>query len=177
MIWYSDEKIQKFEINGDWIDCVKYIHGKWKARKDDVAILLKLTVTAWYALTLDGPELSLSASEYEFLCKILCETYHYFLNELGQKENCQWIFGYMMEVRADLFHFIGLEYDAIEQKGRQLIAKSSENGNEIANLLSASDNRMKKAVRNAQKQIKEHILECFDEANEVDKYFIEMLTT
>lgn len=177
MIWYSDEITQSLEIRGDWIDCVKYIHGKWQTRKDDISIFLKLAVTAWYTLTLDGPELSLTKNEYEFLEKSLCETYHYFLEKLGQEENCQWLFGYMMEVRADLFLLTGLEYDAIEQKGKQLIAKSSESGNIVANLLFASDNQMKKAVRKTQKKIKEQISEYFDEANEVDKYFIEMLTT
>jgi len=177
MILYSDEKTQRLETAGDWIACVKYLRNKWQTSKDDVSIFLKLAVTAWYSLTLDGPELSLTKMEYEFAGKSLSETYHYFSDKLEQDENCQWLFGYMMEVRADLFLLTGLEYDAIEQKGKQLIELSRKSGNMEAELLFATDNQPQKVVRRIREKVKGHISEHFDEAQQVDRYFIEILTT
>ena len=177
MIWYSDERTQSLEASGDWVACVKYIHGEWQTHKDDISIFLKLAVTAWYALTLDGPELSLTEGECKFLEKSLSEAYHYFSDILEQNENSQWLFGYMMTVRTDLFLNSGLEYDVIAKKGELLIEKASGNGNLLAQQLYAMENSSKKNIKKCKNKIKEHILEYFDKTQEVDKYFIEMFTT
>jgi|LSQX01.3.fsa_nt_gb hypothetical protein len=107
----------------------------------------------------------------------------------------------VMKVGTLYFLSIGLGYDAVEAKGKLLIAQSSASGSIIANLLETADacfdllNRTKRIVRvfsrrkreairsgrhavhRARNEVKELISEFFDEANEVDQYFIEILTT
>lgn len=82
-----------------------------------------------------------------------------------------------MEVRPDLFLNSGVEYTAIEQQGKIQIEKASKNGNMFAQLLFALDNHSDKEIERKRKRVREHISECFDESQEVDKYFIEILTT
>ena len=53
----------------------------------------------------------------------------------------------------------------------------SQNGNMFAQLLFALDNRSDKEIERKRKRVSEHISEYFDESQEVDKYFIEILTT
>lgn len=47
----------------------------------------------------------------------------------------------------------------------------------FAQLLFALDNRSDKEIERKRKRVSEHISEYFDESQEVDKYFIEILTT
>ena len=117
MILYSDEYTRKFEFEGKWIHCVQYLHEKWTAERKNISLFLKLSVDAWYTLTLDGPELSLKKGEYDTLTDMLCNCFEYFNATFSTNENCQWLFGYMMEVRTDLFLNSGLEYNTIEQMG------------------------------------------------------------
>lgn len=82
----------------------------------------------------------------------------------------------MMEVRTDLFLSSGLEYNTIEQMGKSLIEKASNNENLFAQLLFALDNCSEKEIERRRKKVREHILEYFDDSQEVDQYFIEILT-
>lgn len=177
MILYSDEYTRKLELEGKWIDCVRYSHEKLTADRKNVSLFLKLSVNTWYTLTLDGPVLSLKKGEYDTLTDMLCHCFKYFNSAFSANENCQWLFGYMMEVRPDLFLNSGVEYTAIEQQGKIQIEKASKNGNMFAQLLFALDNRSDKEIERKRKRVREHISEYFDESHEVDKYFIEILTT
>lgn len=176
MILYSDEYTRKFEFEGKWINCIQYLHEKWTAEGKNISLFLKLSVNAWYTLTLDGSELSLKKGEYDTLTDMLCNCFEYFNATFSTNENCQWLFGYMMEVRTDLFLNSGLEYNTIEQRGKSLIEKASNNENLFAQLLFALDNCSEKEIERRRKKVREHILEYFDDSQEVDQYFIEILT-
>lgn len=176
MILYSDEYTRKFELEGKWVNCIQYIREKWTAERKNVSLFLKLSVNAWYTLTLDGLELSLKKGEYDTLTDMLCNCFEYFNATFSTNENCQWLFGYMMEVRTDLFLNSGLEYNTIEQRGKSLIEKASNNENLFAQLLFALDNCSDKEIERRRKKVREHILEYFDDSQEIDQYFIEILT-
>lgn len=176
MILYSDEYTRKFEFEGKWINCIQYLYEKWTAERKNIALFLKLSVNAWYTLTLDGPELSLKKGEYDTLTDMQCNCFEYFNATFSTNENCQWLFGYMMEVRTDLFLSSGLEYNTIEQMGKSLIEKASNNENMFAQLLFALDNCSEKEIERRRKKVREHILEYFDDSQKVDQYFIEILT-
>lgn len=176
MILYSDECTRKLEFEGKWMDCVQYLHEKWTSEKKNVPLFLKLSVNIWYTLTLDGPEISLKKGEYDALTYMLCDCFEYFNTTFSTDENCQWLFGYMMEVRTDLFLNSGLEYDTIEQKGKSLIEKVSNNGNLFAQLLFAVDNCSDNEIEKRRKKVREHISEYFDDSQKIDQYFIEVLT-
>lgn len=60
MILYSDNRIQNFESKNEWIQNITYLKTKWAYNKNNLSLFLKLSVTVWYTLTLDGPELSLT---------------------------------------------------------------------------------------------------------------------
>lgn len=47
----------------------------------------------------------------------------------------------------------------------------------FAQLLYAVENCSKKEIEKYREKVREHISEYFDESQEVDKYFIEILTT
>lgn len=176
MLLFNDESTRNLETNGNWVDCVEYLYCKWKNTKNNVPLLLKLSTTAWFTLTLDGTELSLTKIEYQHLCEVLFETYSFFVAYIKQDENCQWLFGYMMIVRPDLFLKFGLDYIAIEQQGITLIETSGRNGNMFAQLLYAEEKYSKKDIKKCRQKIKEHISEYFDKSQETDNYFIEVLT-
>ena len=177
MILYSDAHTKMLESNEQWLTCIEYLYGKWKANKEDVPLFLNFVINTWYTLTLDGPELSLKKEEFNTLNQMLNKSYSFFRTSFSHDENCQWLFGYMMTVRTDLFLNSGLEYTEIEQQGKTLIEKASKNGNMFAQLLYAVENCSKKEVEQYRKKVREHISEYFDESQEADKYFIEMLTT
>lgn len=120
MILYSDEYTRKLELEGKWIDCVRYSHEKLTADRKNVSLFLKLSVNTWYTLTLDGPVLSLKKGEYDTLTDMLCHCFKYFNSAFSANENCQWLFGYMMEVRPDLFLNSGVEYTAISNAGESI---------------------------------------------------------
>lgn len=103
MILYSDVQIRQLESVGKWTQSISYIENKLNTDKSNVPLFLRYVVTAWYVLTLDGPELFLSSDEYARLCEILRNGYVVFESMFAQNCVCQWMFGYMMEVRADLF--------------------------------------------------------------------------
>lgn len=165
------------ESNGQWITCIEYLHGKWKGNKENISLFLKFVINTWYTLTLDGPELSLKKEEFIILSQMLNKSYSFFRTSFSHDKNCQWLFGYMMTVRTDLFLNSGLEYTEIEQQGEALIEKASKNGNMFAQLLYAVEKCSKKEIKKCREKVKEHISEYFDESQEADKYFIEMLTT
>lgn len=177
MILYSNAHTKMLESNRQWITCIEYLHNKWEVNKENIALFLKLAVNTWYTLTLDGPELSLNKDESDALNQVLIESYSFFRTSFSHDENCQWLFGYMMTVRTDLFLDSGLEYNAIEQQGETLIEKASKNGNLFAQLLYAVENCSKKEIQKYREKVREHIAEYFDESQEADKYFIEILTT
>lgn len=176
MILYSDEYTRKFELEGKWINSIRYLLEKSTAERENVSLFLKFSVNVWYILTLDGPELSLKKEEYDTLIQMLCNCLENFKTSFPDNDNCQWLFGYMMEVRTDLFLKSGLEYSIIEQKGKFLIEKASKNGNMFAQLLFALDNCSGKEIERRRKKVREHISEYFDASQEVDQYFIEILT-
>lgn len=177
MILYSDAHTKMLESAGQWIACVEYLYGKWELNKEGISLFLKFVIDTWYTLTLDGPELSLNKEESDVLNQMLYKSYSFFRTSFSHDENCQWLFGYMMTVRTDLFLDSGLEYTEIEQQGKALIKKASKNGNMFAQLLYAVENCSKKEIEKYREKVREHISEYFDESQEVDKYFIEMLTT
>ena len=177
MILYSNAHTKMLESNGQWITCIEYLHNKWEVNKENIALFLKLAVNTWYTLTLDGPELSLNKDESDALNQVLNESYSFFRTSFSHDENCQWLFGYMMTVRTDLFLDSGLEYNAIEQQGETLIEKASKNVNMFAQLLYAVETCTKKEIQKYREKVREHIAEYFDESQEADKYFIEILTT
>lgn len=177
MILYSNAHTKMLESNGQWITCIEYLHNKWRVNKENISLFLKLAVNTWYTLTLDGPELSLKKDESEELSRALNEAYSFFRASFSHDENSQWLFGYMMTVRTDLFLNSGLEYTVIEQRGEALIKKASINGNMFAQLLYAVENCSKKEIEECREKVKGHISEYFDENQEVDSYFIEILTT
>ena len=123
------------ESTGQWSTCIEYLHDKWKVNKENIPLFLKLAVNTWYTLTLDGPELSLKKDESDALIQVLNESFNFFNTSFSHDENCQWLFGYMMTVRTDLFLNSGLEYTAIEERGEALIEEASKNGNMFAQLL------------------------------------------
>lgn len=177
MILYCDNITQNLERNGNWVACVKYLLEKWQINKDNKPLMLKLSVNSWYTLTLDGPELSLTKSETDFLSQTLFEVYRYFSDCLEADETCQWLFGYMMIVRTDLFLNLGLGYFEIEQKGNSLIEKASKSGNMFAQLIYATDHSAGKEIARCKSKVTEHLSEYFDEREAVDSYFIEIFTT
>lgn len=177
MIFYSNVHTKMLESSGQWIACIEYLHDKWKVNKENIPLFLKLAVNTWYTLTLDGPELSLKKDDYDALDKILNESFSYFRTSFSHDENCQWLFGYMMTVRTDLFLNSGLEYIVIEQRGEALIEEASKNGNMFAKLLYAVENYSKKKIKKCREKVKCQISEYFDESQEVDSYFIEILMT
>ena len=165
------------ESNGQWITCIEYLYGKWKVNKKDISLFLKFVINTWYTLTLDGPELSLKKEEADALNQMLNKSYSFFRTSFSYDENCQWLFGYMMTVRTDLFLNSGLEYTEIEQQGEALIEKASKNENMFAQLLYAVENCSKKEIEKYREKVRKHILEYFDDSQEIDRYFIEILTT
>ena len=173
MFLYKDERIHKFEISGRWVDGVKYLFDKWGSEKNNLSVFLKLSINTWYTLTLDGPELFLTGDEREMLCQILCECFYYFKSFFEEDNTCQWMFGYMMEVRADLFLGLGYEYENIEKTGRSLIKKSCRNDSVIAKILEGT---YRGSSKNTKENLKNYITEFFDDLWEVEKYFIELLT-
>ena len=175
MILYRDKQIIEYEDSGRWVECVKYLFKLWEENQNNEALFLRLSTTCWYSLTLDGVELSLIGFEREKIIKILHICYEFFQLTFSENDTCQWMFGYMMEVRPDLFFDCGLEYNSIEEKGKLLIEKSTLQGNELAKLL--DDKKRRLSVLQKQKaSTKKHIAECFDDVAEVDKYFSEILT-
>lgn len=176
MILYSDECTRKFEFEGKWINSIQYLYEKWTADRENVSLFLKLSVNIWYTLTLDGPELSLKKGEYDELIQMLCNCFERFKVSFFDNENCQWLFGYMMEVRTDLFLNSGLEYNTIEQTGKTLIEKAKNSENMFAQLLFVQDNCSPKKIKSRRGKVKEHISEYFDASQEVDRYFTEILT-
>ena len=103
MILYSNAYIRMLESNGQWFTCIEYLHNRWKMNKEDISLFLKIAVNTWYTLTLDGPELSLKKEESDALNQMLQKSYSFFRASFSNDENCQWLFGYMMTVRTDLF--------------------------------------------------------------------------
>lgn len=175
MILYSDEYTRKFEFEGKRINCIRYLYKKRTAERRNISLFLKLSVSAWYALTLDGPELSLKKGEYDTLTEMLCNCFEYFDAAFSDNENCRWLFGYMTEVRTDLFLDLELDYSTIEQRGKSLIEKASSNENLSAQLLFALDNCSEKEIERGRKKVREHIFECFDGSQKVNRYFIGFL--
>ena len=175
MILYRDKYIIECEHSGRWMESVRYLHDLWRADPKNEALFLKLSTTWWYSLTLEGVEISLIDFERREIDKTLCSCFEFFKLAFSENDNCQWMFGYMMETRSDLFFACGLDYKNAEKIGRLLIKKSMLQGNILAKLLDSKKHLMN--IFPKKKQIlKKHISECFDGATEVDKYFVEILT-
>lgn len=176
MILYKDKQIKKIEDAGKWFHSIKYLSDKWNSEKDNVSLFLKLSTNTWYTLTLDGPELSLTETERSVLAETLCQCFLYFDSTFSQDDTCQWIFGYMMEVRPDLFLKSGVDYDNIEKTGKCLIHSSCESGNIIAKLLDEAESGVTEKNPRYYEDINISLNEYFDSSWEVDRYFIEILT-
>lgn len=176
MILYSDEYTKRFEFEGKWLDSIGYLYEKWTVGRENISLFLKFSFNIWYTLTLDGCELSLKKKEYDILTQMLCDCLEHFKESFAACEDCQWIFGYMMEVRTDLFLSSKLEYNTIEKIGKALIEKASDKGNIFAQLLFARDNCSKENIERKRKKVKESISKYFDNSQETDQYFIEILT-
>jgi hypothetical protein len=171
VILYNDETTFKHESEEKYVECIDYLYEKWKANKENVSIFIRLSVSTWYVLTLDGPILTLDKIMYSKLTHILAEVYHFFHSYYANCENCQLLFGYMMEVRTDLFLSTELEYNEIEQVGINLIEQASKNGNVFAKVLSRSSYNLTK------EQIEEYVRDSFDSTYEIDRCFIEILSS
>lgn len=161
---------------GEWIQNITYLKNKWSFDKNNPSLFLKLSTTAWYVLTLDGPELSLTQKEYDELTEILCQCYHDFISLFEKDNTCQWVFGYMMTVSPLFFLKSKFSYSTIEETGKKLIKQASDNGNIIAKLLNTIDKISSKEIYRYRIFIKEHMNEYFDDSQEIDRYFIEILT-
>jgi hypothetical protein len=175
MILYNDDNTRYLEKSGNWVDCVQYLIEKWQVNKENVPIMLKLSVNAWYTLTIDGSEISLNRKERDFLSQTLLEVYRYFIACFEYNVTCQWIFGYLMIVRTDLFLSLDLDYLVIEHQGESLIEKASKSGDLFAQLLYARNYMTKKEFSRINSKIKENLQEYFDKNEVVDSYFIEVL--
>mgnify|MGYP000789862200 CR=1 FL=1 len=175
MILYSDKYTKKLESERKWIDSIRYLHEKWALERENTSLFLKLSVNIWYTLTLDGPELSLGKEEYDTLTQMLCNCLVSFQELFPDSANCQWLFGYMMEVRTDLFLKSEWDFTAIESAGKALIEEASHCGNIFAQLLFALDRCPKIAIKRKRREVNAHISEYFDASQEVDQYFIEIL--
>lgn len=167
MLLYSDKNTYRLESTNKWVESIYYLQSKWGMDKNNIPLFLKLSVTAWYTLTLDGPELSLKEGENDRIICILTEAFRLFRNVFSHDEHCQWIFGYLMEVRADLFLNTGMEFSEIEKVGKILIRQASKKGNIFAQVF--------QGVSVSAQEIQEWIELSFDSKQEVDRYFIEML--
>lgn len=176
MILYSDNQTQSFENKRAWIQNITYVKTKWAYDKNNLSLFLKLSVTVWYTLTLDGPELSLTRNEYADLTEMLYQCYGVFISLFSNDNTCQWIFGYMMTVSPLFFMKTKLSYNTIEETGKKLIKQASDNGDMIAKLLNTLDKISCKDIYKYQIFIKEQINEYFDASQEIDRYFIEILT-
>lgn len=175
MILYRDKQIIEYESSGYWTKNIKYLLKLWKENQRNESLFLKLSTTCWYSLTLDGMEISLSDFERKEISESLHTCFKFFQFTFSDNDTCQWMFGYMMEVRPDLFFFSGLGYKKIEEMGRILIKKSTLQGNVLARLLDGKKH-LTNIFPKRKASIKKHISECFDDVTEVDKYFVEILT-
>lgn len=176
MILYSDEHTKKSEDEGKWIDSVQYLQRQRNTNQENISLFLKLSVNTWYTLTLDGPVLALKKEEYSVLVQMLRDLFSLFKASFSNCENCQWLFGYMMEVRPDLFLHSGLDYNTIEQTGKDLIVKANSKGNIFAQLLFAMENCSNEEITKCREKVRAVIFNCFDNSQAVDRYFIEVLT-
>lgn len=175
MILYRDKQIIEYEYSGRWVENVKYLLELWEANRKNEALFLKLSTTCWYSLTLDGVEVSLIDFERKEIGEALRSCFEFFQLTFSENDTCQWIFGYMMETRPDLFFVCGLDYKNVEEMGRLLIKKSTLQGNVLAKLLDGKK-RLTNIFPKQKASLKKYISECFDEVTEVDKYFVEILT-
>ena len=175
MILYRDKQIIEYESSGYWAENIKYQLKLWKENQRNEALFLKLSATCWYSLTLDGVEVSLSDFERKEIGESLHDCFEFFQFTFSENYTCQWMFGYMMEVRPDLFFISGLDYKKVEEMGRLLIKKSALQGNVLAKLLDGKKHLIN-IFPKRKASVKKHISECFDDVTEVDKYFVEILT-
>lgn len=175
MILYRDRQIMEYECSGRWVENVKYLLELWEENQNNEALFLKLSTTCWYTLTLDDVELSLIDFEREEVGEILRGCFEFFQLAFSENATCQWLFGYMMEVRPDLFWVCGTDYKNAEEMGRLFIRKSALQGNRLAKLLDGRKPLLD-VFSKEKVNIKKHIDECFDGGTEVDKYFAEILT-
>lgn len=176
MILYRDKQIMEYEYSGRWVEDVKYLFKLWEANRKNEALFLKLSTTCWYSLTLDGVEISLIDFEREEIGETLRSCFEFFQLIFSENNTCQWMFGYMMETRPDLFFVCGLDYKNAEEMGRLFIKKSTLQGNVLAKLLGGKKH-LTNIFPKQKASLKKYISECFDGVTEVDKYFVEILTT
>lgn len=175
MILYRDKQIIEYESSGYWAENIKYLLKLWKVNQQNVALFLKLSTTCWYSLTIDGVEVSLSDFERKEIGESLHDCFEFFQFTFSENDTCQWMFGYMMEVRPDLFSISGLDYKKVEEMGRLLIKKSTLQGNVLAKLLDGKKH-LSNILPKQKASVKKYISECFDDVTEIDKYFVEILT-
>ena len=176
MILYCDIHTKKMEDSDEWKKCVEYLNVKWIHEKNNRSLFLKVAVNSWYTLTLDGVEIELCQKDADSLMQILNQTYLLFQKLFFKDETCEWIFGYMMLVRADLFLNLDSDYIEIEKKGIALLKKACEKENVFAKLIYAIEFSSQKEVKKYRNEVISCIDKYFDAKQKVDSYFIEMLT-
>lgn len=176
MLFYNDIYTIENEKTKHWFDNVEYLLKKHEITKESEPIFLKLSTTIWYCLTLEGIDLFFEVKDRNWLMKLLCNCFEFFEAKFIKSDTCQWVFGYMMEVRPDLFLSTNFDYNFIEQKGQQLIKLSANSGNIFAKVFNNTAVSKKSMLFKNKKEIEHRITECFDKSSIVDNYFVEMIS-
>ncbi len=173
MLLYCDNNTKEYEKKENWKECIEYLYDKWKPNCYDKSLFLKTAINTWYALIMDGCLFNLTKDEKERLNIILLELFDFFEVSFRDDSDCQWMFGYMIEIGT--YFFLSSKYNNIKDEGKNLINESYTNGNLIAEYLVKNEKCNKKELLCLRKKIKKFVYECFSKDEEVDKYFIEIL--
>lgn len=133
MLLYCDNNTKEYEKNGQWMKCIEYLYDKWQINNYDRSLFLKLSINTWYALIMDGCLFNLTNEEKERLNEKLLNLFGFFEISFRDDSNCQWMFGYMIEIGTHLF--LSYNNENIEEEGKKLIIESAKSGNLIAEYL------------------------------------------
>lgn len=175
MVFYSDKKVEEYESQEKWIESVGYLHRLWINNQNNLLLFRKLAINVWYTLTLDHCSISLENEERDELLNLFLECFQYFYTNHFNDSNCQWLFGYMLEVRTDLIYMLGFKWDDMVSKGKDLIKVSAESGNVIANILHARNLELKEEIKKYREKLKSKLSDYLNEKLEVDNYFVWIL--
>lgn len=177
MVFYFDKMLEEYESQEKWIESVRYLNRLWINNQNDLLLFRKLAINAWYTLTLDHCSIFLTNEETDELLNLLLECFQYFYTNYFNDSNCQWLFGYMLEVRTDFICMLGFNWDAMVSKGNELIKDSAKSGNIIANILYARNLELKEEMKKYQEKLKSKLSDYLNEKREVDNYFVGILFT
>lgn len=172
MLLYSDNNTKEYEKNNKWIESIEYLYNKWKNDNYNKSLFLKTSINIWYVLIMDGCILDLTNEAKDKLNNMLLELFNVFESSFRNDANCQWMFGYMIEIGT--YFFLTFK-ENIEEEGKNLIYESYIGGNLIAEYLIKNENCNERELSKLRNKIKKYVYECFSKDEEIDKYFIEVL--